>query len=323
MIRRSIAGGVFLLALIPPSARADVLTLKNGRELEGIVVDVDDDRVTLRRAAEGSFQVWQVTRSELSEVRLAPPDPAGFRGVARKMESERSLDDAGEEWRRICVLRPESASDQIELVRLYRRAGNLDAAAAAGLTAARALPKNARIPLEQGEVALEQARGPEAIGFAREHLKLSESASNDGVWLLGRALELGNQPDEALASYRRLLRNQPRRGDVLERLTDLALLQGKSDQAIEEAERITQVAPDLRAGWIALGKIRYRQTRYSDAVAAFQSATRLGGADYDRARIFLQCALARRYDRDPRIVLTTADLEIAPQLDPELRRTSP
>jgi tetratricopeptide (TPR) repeat protein len=314
---------VLLLMLLPRSLSADVVTLKNGRELEGLVVEVDDERITLRRAAEGSYQVWQVTRSELSEIRLTPPDPEGFRGAARKLETDRSLDAAGEEWRRICVLRPDSAADQIELARLYRRAGNLEAAAAAGLTAARALPTNPRIPLEQGEIALEQGRCAEAVAFAREHLRLTESASNDGSWLLARALEQTNQPDEALASYRRLLRNQPRRGDVLERFTELSLLQGKSDQAVEEAERIAQVAPDLRAGWIALGKIRYRQTRYSEAVAAFQSATRLGGPDYDRARIFLQCSLARRYDRDPRVVLTTADLEIAPQLDPELRRSSP
>ena len=309
--------------LLPRSLNADVVTLKNGRELEGLVVDIDEDRITLRRAAEGSYQVWQVTRSELSEIRLTPPDPAGFRGAARKLETDRSLDAAGEEWRRICVLRPESATDQIELVRLYRRAGNLDAAASAGLTAARTLPKNPRIPLEQGEIALEQGRGAEAVVFAREHLRLSDSASTDGSWLLARALEQTGQPEEALTAYRRLLRNQPRRGDVLERFIDLALLQGKSDQAVEEAERIAQVAPDLRAGWIAIGKIRYRQTRYGEAVGAFQSATRLGGPDYDRARIFLQCALARRYDRDPRVVLTTADLEIAPQLDPELRRSSP
>ena len=55
----------------------------------------------------------------------------------------------------------------------------------------------------------------------------------------------------------------------------------------------------------------------------FQSATRLGGPDYDRARIFLQCALARRYDRNPRTVLMANDLEVAGQLDPELRRDQP
>jgi tetratricopeptide (TPR) repeat protein len=320
---RAIVGGALLLLLLHRLSRADVVTLKNGRELEGVVVDVDNERLTLRRAAEGAFQVWQVTRSELSEVRLAPPETAGFRGVARKLESERSLQEAGEEWRRICVLRPESASDQVELVRIYRRAGNYEAAAAAGQTAAKALPKNPRIPLEQGEVALDQGRGADAVTFAREHLQLVESVSADGVWLLARGLEQSNQGEEALVEYRRLLRIQPRRGEALERFADLAMSLGKSDQAVEEAERTAKVAPELRAGWIALGKVRYRQTRYAEAVRAFQSATRLGGPDYDRARIFLQCALARRYDRDPRIALTAADLEIAPQLDPELRRTSP
>jgi len=300
-----------------------VLTLKNGREIEGVVVDVDNERITLRRAAEGGFQVWQVTRSELSDVRLSPPEASGFRGVARKLESERSLHEAGEEWRRICVLRPDSAADQVELLRVYRRAGNLDAAATAGQTAARALPKNPRIPLEQGEVALEQGRSAEAVAFAREHLQLAGSVSPDGVWLLGRALEQIGQGEEALAEYRRLLRTYPRRADALERLTDLAMSLSKSELAVEEAERVTKVAPDIRSGWIAIGKVRYRQTRYAEAVTAFQSATRLGGPDYDRSRIFLQCALARRDDRDPKVVLSGADLEIAPQLDPELRRTSP
>src|SRR5262245_42864577 len=319
MNRLAITGGFLLLILSHRPASGDVVTLKNGRELEGVVVDVDDERITLRRAAEGSFQVWQVTRSELSAVRLTPPDVSGFRAVARKLESERSLEEAVEEWRRICVLRPESAVDQVDLLRVYRRTGNLEAAAAAAQTAARAHPKNARIPLEQGEIALAQSRGPETVAFAQEHLRLAGPVTEEGIWLLARGQELNNQPEEALGSYRRLLRTQPRRSDALERFTDLALAQGKSDQAVEEAERIAKAAPDLRAGWISLGKIRYRQTRYADAVTAFQAATRLGGPDYDRSRIFLQCALARRYDRDPRIVLTTSDLEIAPQLDPELR----
>ena len=318
-----VLGGVLFSVLLPRLADADVLTLKNGREIEGVVVSIDSERVTLRRAAEGSFQVWQVTRSELSEVRLSPPEASGFRGAAKKLESDRALLEAGEEWRRICVLRPDSAADQVELVRIYRRAGNLDAAAAAGQTAAKALPKNPRIPLEQGEVALEQGRGAEATTFAREHLQLAGAVSPDGVWLLARSLEQSGQGEEALGEYRRLLRTHPRRADALERFTDLAMSLGKSEQAVEEAERVSKVAPDLRAGWIALGKVRYRQTRYAEAVTAFQSATRLGGADYDRARIFLQCALARRHDRDPRIVLSGADLEIAPQLDPELRRSSP
>jgi len=302
---------------------ADVVTLKNGREIEGLIVEMDDDRLVLRRAAEGISQSWQLTRSEISSLRLAPPDLSGFRSVARRLEADRSADEASEEWRRVCVLQPESASDQLRLLKSYLRAGRLDDAASAAKAAARSLPNDPRILLEQGEIALAQGRGHDAVAFARDQLRIAGAASEEGVWLLARGLERSERPEEALETYRGLLRAQPRRSDALERFTDLSLEQGKPEQAFEEAERVARSAPDLRAGWIAQGKVRYRQTRFAEAVSAFQSATRLGGPDYERARIFLQCALARRYDRDPRAVLTASDLQIAPQLDPELRRTSP
>ncbi len=308
------------LILLARAASADVVTLKNGREIEGLVVDMDDERLVVRRAGEGITQNWQLTRSEITSVRLAPPELAGFRTVARRLEADRSLSEAADAWRKICTLRPEGAADHVRLIQVYRRTNQVEAAAAAVQTAARAHPKDPKILLEQGEIALAQGRAPDAVASAREHQKLAGAASEDASWLLARGLEQSNQPAEALDALRALLRDQPRRGDALERFTELALEQGKADQAIEEAERVARIAPDLRGGWIALGKVRYRQGRYAEAVAMFQSATRLGGADYDRARIYLQCALARRYDRNPRTVLMAIDLEVAGQLDPELRR---
>jgi cytochrome c-type biogenesis protein CcmH/NrfG len=318
-----IAGGCVLLGLISGSVTADVVTLKNGREIEGLITNIDEERLTLRRAAEGVTQSWQLTRSEITSLRLAPPDVSGFRSVARRFDADRSPDEACEAWRRVCVLRPEGAPDQICLIQSYRRRGRLEDACAAAQSAARAHPKDHRIMLEQGEVALAQGRADDAVALARAHLQLTGPASEAGTWLLARGLEQSRQAQQALDAYRGLLRDQPRRSDALERYTDLALGEGKAEEAAEEAGKVARVAPDLRAGWIALGKIRYRQCRFPEAVTAFQSATRLGGPDYDRARIFLQCALARRYDRDPRAVLTASDLEIAPQLDPELRRDSP
>jgi tetratricopeptide (TPR) repeat protein len=312
-----------VLVLLARTADADIVTLRNGREIEGLVVDMDDERLVVRRAGEGITQNWQLMRSEVSSVRLAPPELAGFRTVARRLEADRALGDAADAWRKICTLRPEGAADQVRLLQVYRRANKIEDAAAAIQTATRAHPKDPRILLEQGEIALAQGRAPDAVASAREYQKLSTTGSEEASWLLARGLEQSNQPAEALDALRALLKEQPRRSDALERFTELALEQGKADLAVEEAERVTRIAPDLRSGWMALGKVRYRQGRYADAVAMFQSATRLGGPDYDRARIFLQCALARRYDRNPRTVLTAGDLEMAPQLDPELRRDQP
>src|SRR5262245_28676572 len=121
-----IAGGWLLLSLFSRPLLADVVTLKNGREIEGLVVDMDEERLTLRRAAEGITQSWQLTRSEISSLKLAPPDVSGMRSVARRFEADRSPDEACEVWRRICVLRPEGASDQICLIQAYRRRGRLE-----------------------------------------------------------------------------------------------------------------------------------------------------------------------------------------------------
>jgi tetratricopeptide (TPR) repeat protein len=314
---------MWLLAFFAGPPRPDIVCLKNGREIEGLVVDLDEERLTIRRAQDGGLQSWQLTRKEIVSVQLAPPDMAGFRSIARRLESDRSSDQALEAWRGICVLRPEGVADHLTLVQSYRRTGHLDAAATAAETAARAHPNDPRIPLERGEVALAQGHGAEAVAFAREHLALAGTSTEDGSWLLARGLERSDSPEEALGAYRAILRRQPRRSDALDRFTELALSQGKGDQAAEEAEQMARSAPDLRAGWIAVGKVRYRQGRFAEAVSALESATHLGGPDYDRARIFLQCALARRYDRDPRVVLSAKDLEIALQLDPSLRRDHP
>src|SRR5215831_6050938 len=126
-----IAGGWLLLSLVSGSPLADVVTLKNGREIEGLVVDLDDERLTLRRAAEGITQSWQLTRSEIMSLRLAPPDVSGLRSVARRFEVDRAPDEACEVWRRICILRPEGAIDQIALIQSYRKRGRLEDAAAA------------------------------------------------------------------------------------------------------------------------------------------------------------------------------------------------
>src|SRR5262245_25028011 len=85
-----------VLVLLARTASADIVTLKNGREIEGLVVDMDEERLVVRRAGEGITQNWQLMRSEISSVRLSPPDLAGFRTVARRLEADRALGDAAD-----------------------------------------------------------------------------------------------------------------------------------------------------------------------------------------------------------------------------------
>jgi tetratricopeptide (TPR) repeat protein len=312
-----------LQGLLLISLACDVVTLKSGEQLECLVVHIDDRAVKLRRGTEGVSVTRELSRTEITEIRLSTPDVAGLRSVARRFESSACTREATEIWRELCVLRPEGVPDQLKLAQAYRKAGRLDDAAMAALTAARADATHAGVPLEQGEIALAAGDGPGAVSFAREHLRLSPAPSADGAWLLGRSLELSGLADDALQEYRRLLRLDPNRGDLLDRFVDLSLARKKGEQAVPELERLAQPAGAPRSWWIALGRLLYRLDRLPDAETAFRKATSLGGSDYNRARIYFQCTLARRHSRNPEAVLPAADLKVAADLDPALRRETP
>jgi tetratricopeptide (TPR) repeat protein len=316
----SVAGILLWMVPLGGSASADVVTLKNGEELECLVVSVTDREVKLLRGAEGVSETRHLPLSDVAAIRLAPPEVGGFRSAARRLEADRALEEAGELLRQVCILRPESVADHLRLARLWRQARRLDAAAEAARAAARTAPDDPRVLLEQGEIALAQGNGPQAVIHAREHLRHAGTDSADGQWLLGRALEASGQREEALDSYTNLVRSDPRRSEALDRLSSIALETGKPDLALKAAFAVTRTAPTVREGWISLGRAYYRQHKFEEAVGAFRSATALGGEGYDRARIFFQCALARRYGRDPRQVLSPEDLERAFELDPELRK---
>src|SRR5579863_2481779 len=61
----------------------DVVTLKDGQELECLVVEVDQAHVKLLRGSEGISESRRLPLSEVSAIRLAPPDVSGLRSVAR------------------------------------------------------------------------------------------------------------------------------------------------------------------------------------------------------------------------------------------------
>jgi Flp pilus assembly protein TadD len=313
-----------LVPSVPPGFwRGDLVTLKSGEQLEGLVVHVDEREVRLRRGVGGMSVTRLVSMADVVEIRLAQPQLSEFRSIARKLESDRWTTEATDLWRQVCILRPEGVSDRLRLSQMLRREGNLEEAAAAVAAAAKADPADPRVPLEQGELALAQGDGPAAVKFAREALRLSASDPAPGRWLLGRGLERCGLPDDALLEYRTLLRGDPRQGEVLERFVALSMEEKKAEAAIPELERLTRAAPDQRSGWIALGRLLYRLGRFPDAAEAFRTATGLGGAGYNRARVFFQCSLARRFSRDPGAVLSAADLHVAIELDPTLRRDSP
>jgi Flp pilus assembly protein TadD len=302
---------------------ADVVTLKNGEQLDCLVIDVDERQVKLRRGSEGVHEFRQISRSEVTEIRLSTPDVSGFRTVARRFESDRWAREATDVWRQVCVLRPEGVQDQLKLAQSYRHAGRLEDAAAAAQAAAKADARDPKVATEQGEIALASGDATAAVRFAREALHLSTVEPEGSRWLLARALEGAGLSDDALGEYARLLVAEPRNSELLDRYVELALRQKRAEAAVPEVTRVTRAAADLRSAWIALGRLLYRLDRMPEAESAFRTATSLGGSDYNRARVYFQCTIAKRYGRNPELVLNASDLKIAVELDPSLRRETP
>src|SRR5689334_19856179 len=113
MIGPAVAGALFALTLFGRVWNADIVTLKNGREIEGLVVETGDEQLTLLRAPEGVLQTWRLTRTDIVSIQLSAPDVAGFRAVARRLEADRLARESCDAWRRICVLKPEGVPDQL------------------------------------------------------------------------------------------------------------------------------------------------------------------------------------------------------------------
>jgi cytochrome c-type biogenesis protein CcmH/NrfG len=313
-------GWAAILWTLQGSLCPDVVTLNNGHRLEGLVVEVNDLQIRLRWGNEGIALSEEIPRKHITEIQLAPPEISGFRTVAARLESDRSVDLAIDALRELCALRPESLADQVKLARLLSRAGRLEEADLALEATERVAPGDPRVTLERGEVALLRGDGPETVKHAREHQKRAGCETPQGLWLLARGLEKSDLAADAMGEYRKLLRSDPRKSEAMVRFTALALRENRSQEVVTEAERVCREAPDLRAGWMALGTVHYLSGRYAEAVSSFRSATGPGGDGYNRARVYFQCSLARRYGRDPRAVLTESDFLIAQELDPELRR---
>ncbi len=84
--------------------------------------------------------------------------------------------------------------------------------------------------------------------------------------------------DEALASFRRAIAQQPQRADIYLALGDLYLRQGRSMDALRTYQRAVTLDPRLIPAHYALGKLHQTQGHREDAIAAFQAVVRLDAA---------------------------------------------
>jgi tetratricopeptide (TPR) repeat protein len=128
--------------------------------------------------------------------------------------------------------------------------------------------------LTQVQALLEAAQYPEAEGALRAYL----AQNNDSVAghaMLAYALLRENQPRESLEEYTRAAAIEKPSAEMLERVGQDYVLLGDWDDADKWTLRAVQTNPSDADAWYSLGRIRYTNQRFSDALSCFQQVLKL------------------------------------------------
>ncbi len=295
---------------------ADVLHLKDGRVLQGVIVEVEGGIITLQQGVDGARIVSTHSREDILMVRLGPVNLDRERDRALRYMREKQYSEALPIWKYIHVLEPENVPYGLGLAKVLLLTGNGDEARSLGERLLSRSPKEGSIHLELGEIALASGEAEEAIHFAK-------AAGNSGFLLLFRAYSALGKREEANRSLHQAWGNDPGNTQIFIRLWR-GLVENRDFSSAEKLSRDwVERKPQERKGWLLLGQVLHAQGEYRKAISMFKKAITLGGPGFDRARVYLRVSEAREKGCSPFSNIQERDINFACELEPELRRNHP
>lgn len=128
--------------------------------------------------------------------------------------------------------------------------------------------------LAQARRLIEAARYHEAEITLRAYL-VKDSDSAEGHSMLAYALLRENKPRESLEEYTRAASIERPSAEMLERVGQDYVLLGDWKDADRWTLRAVQMDPSNADAWYSLGRIRYTDQRFSDALSCFQRVLKL------------------------------------------------
>jgi tetratricopeptide (TPR) repeat protein len=139
----------------------------------------------------------------------------------------------------------------------------------------------ARMPEATRETGLDRARGlvergafDEAEPVLREAVK-GDPRSADAAYLLGYVLLRRNKPKESLEEYTRAATLRTPGSDDLKHVSDAYVLLNDFDDADRWMLRAVRMNEKDAEAWYGLGRIRYSEQRFKDALMCFQKTLAL------------------------------------------------
>lgn len=212
----------------------------------------------------------------LDAARIAPGEWRAHRGLGKAYLQLNRLPAAQVELRKAVELAPENAPLHFLLAQVLRKSGLEEQARAEterynALTGAHSSPDT---PLAEARSLLESGKLPEAEQVTRRYLEIHKSSA-DGHYLLGYILFKKKDPKSSLAEYTEAARyRKPSAADLEAVAGNYVLLKDYPD-ADKWFTRAVEWNPKDSLGWYYLGRTKYSENRFAEAVGAFEQCLKL------------------------------------------------
>jgi tetratricopeptide (TPR) repeat protein len=207
---------------------------------------------------------------------MAPRDWRVHRGLGKAYLQLNRLPEALTELRKAEALAPENAPLHFLLAQALRKSGFEEQARAESeefnaLTGAHSSPDT---PLAEARSLVALGKLEEAERVTRQYVEVHKDSA-DGHYLLGYILLKKQQPKASLAEYTEGARYRtPSPADLEAVAADYVLLKDYPD-ADKWFTKSVEWNPEDSLGWYYLGRTKYNENRFEDAIQAFQKCLRL------------------------------------------------
>ncbi len=208
--------------------------------------------------------------------KIAPSDWRAHRGLGKADLQLNRLPEAQVELRKAVELAPENGPLHFLLAQALRKGGLEEQARAEterynALTGAHSSPDT---PLAEARSLLEIGKLAEAEQVTRRYLEIHKSSA-DGHYLLGYILFKKQDAKSSLAEYTEAARyRKPSPADLEAVAGDYVLLKDYAD-ADKWFTKAVEWNPKDSLGWYYLGRTKYSENRFEEAISAFEQCLKL------------------------------------------------
>ncbi len=213
-------------------------------------------------------------------VQIAPADSRGHRELGKAFLQSNQFEQAQAQLEKAAELAPQNAPTHFLLAQVYRKLGLVDKAQMessryAELTGAHSAPET---PLAEARALLDLGKLSEAEQVVRRYLEVRKNSA-DAHYLLGYILFKKQDPKSSLAEYTEGAKyRKPSAADLEVVASDYVLMKDYPD-ADKWFTKAVEWNPKDSLGWYYLGRTKYHENRFDEAIAAFHQCLKLNPKD--------------------------------------------